>query len=413
MSGPANKRADQARDNLRKEIVSKSVPDGIMVGTVDGLGQLFSPRHAFVVGMGATSEDAKQLWKEAQEVVGVTNIVQDIMREKNVGRRRAYDIARAQSAAEALKTPFPTALRDQIMEVLYRDGRQDATKLLGKLRSMGANPTMQELTGAIWSCQKQGWVTFRENHGQHGSALTNIKLTPDGRDRAIDNRGTPNRAQATRVNSPAIREKGHADSLFHGATHAVGIDRTDYRHHRGRAEGGEVENHRPVQFSRREGVVCGWDKEAWPCLVAQKWTKQEQQAQPVEVVPEAPQPVIQRVAAPPRQNEKIHVSESGDFEIPVEPASPVKELTASESVKVSIDGLVGEIQSPTIASVIEWSKYPLMSSIAERNKKAAKYRAAAELLQDDDPEAAVELLEKVKFNELEQEVIDLLADLGM
>jgi len=420
MSAGASKRADQARDDLRKSIVnSRPVPDETLGGALDS--DLFNPKRSFVVGMGATRQDAEEIWKEAKEVVGVTNVAADLMRERGIGKSQAYRIARQQSAEEALKTPFPSALKDQVLEVLYAEGRQDAANLLGKLRSKDVSPTMQELTAAIWSCQKQGWVAFRESHSQHGSVLTNIKLTPAGRQRAIDNRGTPYKQAATRVNGPSVREGGHSDSLRHGATHAIGVDKTSPFHHTSRTTGGEIERHRPVQFSKREGVVCGWDKEAWPCMTAQKWTKAEQNARPVEMREGPGQVRIQRVEASqpsvqPRQNEK-----PGEWTRFTDEVDPAMEAVMAKVDEVGFEN-VGEpvtgeetppIVFPKIVDVIDWSQYPLMSAAFERDKKAAKYRAAAEILQDDDPDAAVELLEKVKFSELEQEVVRLLAELGM
>jgi hypothetical protein len=416
MSGQGSKRADQASDDLRKNILKKSTLEGLSV-SMGGPGvasDIFEPKYAYSLGIGQTRDDAEQLWAAAKEVATVSNVVKEIMSEKQVSPSWAHRLARKQSAEEALKTPFPSSLKDQILELLYRHNKQDAANLLGLVRAISPTErsvTMQELTAAIWSCQKQGWVAFRENHGAHGSALTNIKLTPSGRNRAIELRGTPHKAVAERATGPSFREQGHADNISHGATHSVGIDKTNYRHHTSRAQGDEPEKHRPVQFSQREGIVCSWDKEAWPCMVAQKWTRDEQRAQPIQMmegpgqvritrIVEAPR----RVVDPPHQNENPEYPnpEYPNPEYPVE-SSPVEETPDAPSTEVVI---------PTIADVIAWDQYPLMSALHERNKKAAKYRAAAELLQDDDPEAAVELLEKVKFSELEEEVVRLLQELG-
>ena len=103
-----------------------------------------------------------------------------VMRELNVGRRRAYSIVRERRKETIDTKDIGNNQRIAVLSALAlrpASGR-DARELNDALHAEGVKTDMHDTVKTLWSLQKTHAVTFRERN----RSLTNIKITPDGMD---------------------------------------------------------------------------------------------------------------------------------------------------------------------------------------------------------------------------------------
>lgn len=111
----------------------------------------------------------------------VSQTVEDIMRERKVGKRWAYAILRQQTEEKATQAPVPHNQRERVLEILYRsDGYIRDSRMLNKaLHDEGYEIDGHDTTKVLWSLQKTNHVKFREH--QNPRYLYAIKLTDQGK----------------------------------------------------------------------------------------------------------------------------------------------------------------------------------------------------------------------------------------
>lgn len=111
----------------------------------------------------------------------VNQTVEDIMRERKVGKRWAYAILRQQTEEKATQAPVPHNQRERVLEILYRsDGFiRDSRMLTKALHDEGSEIDGHDTTKVLWSLQKTNHVKFREH--QNPRYLYAIKLTDQGK----------------------------------------------------------------------------------------------------------------------------------------------------------------------------------------------------------------------------------------
>lgn len=300
--------------------------------------------------------------------------VEDIMRERGVGRRQAaYDVR--QLRAKTIDTSaVPRNQKAHIITALYALGgkAKNVPQLQAKMKEQGFFLETHGLVHAIWACQKDGSVGFQERKGgrtrtaQPGeSALVRLYLTAKGRSQAMEIL----RAEADGV--PAERPASTITVNGGRGAHAVGKDGTDYRQHGTKAVGGPIER---------------------------------------------------RVAEPLPQNMKAEISTDAEIE-PVSAEVPA----ASAEVTGKAEAADTHTGYPTAEQVrreergiqplssVLWDDYPLIQELMGKEERLAKYQAAAEMLDKDDQVADIvlALLDKIQVSPLEKEVIGLLKELGM
>jgi hypothetical protein len=105
--------------------------------------------------------------------------VDDIMRERKVGKRYAYEILKRLSEEQNLATAVPDNQRERVLAVLYKTGARDTNALKDALHRDGYEVDGHDTTKVMWSLQKTGHVKFRER--QSPRMLYAIKLTDKGR----------------------------------------------------------------------------------------------------------------------------------------------------------------------------------------------------------------------------------------
>jgi hypothetical protein len=351
------------------------------------------------------------------------------------------EIAKSMSSDFVAHDIIETGLRIKILEALYRLNANSGVNieiLQSKLREMGEHgKDATAILTAVWNAQKQGWIKFNEKHTAHGSELTRIRLTPEGRAHIVKVRGTTDQAAER---TPGFREKGFSGNNRHGASHAVGRDGTQFQTHRKRAEGGEitVEVHKPAIPAGRKIAYCLTDGIQWPCPTARERgiTAGLEPAVFGSDIAAPPPPI----GDPPRQNEKPAVSFTGERSdtraekgsLPHPPASsPHVSSTDTHGEYAKYPQGVSDGGSIQVAERIAESlrefvktKYPPIWALMERRqekaaarKKAEALIAAAALVDEFDSDEARRLTDLASraegepFNQLEASVLTFLDEL--
>jgi hypothetical protein len=106
--------------------------------------------------------------------------VAQIMKEKGVGRKRAYVLLRQSRAAEAGDVEVPQTQRVQVLGSLvnHAGSSKNAKDLLDQLHADGVKIDMHDTVKSLWSLQKTRFVSFRERGNP--STLYAIKVTDQG-----------------------------------------------------------------------------------------------------------------------------------------------------------------------------------------------------------------------------------------
>lgn len=113
------------------------------------------------------------------DAVAVT--VEDIMRERGVGKRYAYSILRQMATEQYAEAEVPTNQRERVLAILYRsDGSiPNSRDLMLALQEEGYAIDGHDTTKVLWSLQKTNHVKFREH--QNPKYLYAIRLTAQGK----------------------------------------------------------------------------------------------------------------------------------------------------------------------------------------------------------------------------------------
>ena len=144
-----------------------------------------------LIAMGVPDAEAGRLIKEVDVSIAISDVARDIAKEKGISLGHAYKLAREQQQPEPV--PNTWGKKDQILEVLYRlnsNGGVSGEGLHGQAKAMGVAINIHELVALLWDLQKQQLVKFAENHTGSGSSLYRIRLTPTGRSRIVNKRGS-------------------------------------------------------------------------------------------------------------------------------------------------------------------------------------------------------------------------------
>jgi len=108
-----------------------------------------------------------------------TQTVEDIMRERGVGKRYAYSILKQMSEEQNTSDAVPDNQRERILAVLYRGGINNSQELKAALHHDGYEINGHDTVKVLWSLQKTGHVKFRER--QSPRMLFAIRLTDLGK----------------------------------------------------------------------------------------------------------------------------------------------------------------------------------------------------------------------------------------
>lgn len=323
-----------------------------------------------MIAEGLTPEQMEQVIVLAEQEEGIHMVLDSILegrkaraeklaKEQGISLQTAYKKLQNEKFKDA---PEGMSKKDGILEALYRlnsNGGVSPDVLLSALKNMQVKSDLPDMLGRVWDLQKAGFVKFNETHTSHGSEIRRIRLTPAGRAEAIRLRGGTPRQHEERVNARSLTVTGFSQSPRIGDHKPVGVDGTDFRNHRKRAQGGPIER------------IPG-----------------PKQAKP-EVVPavpyEPPKPPV--IPEPPRQNEKV-----------VEPEPPAAPMMY----------------------VLELKDYPFIAQLLDqrvekafRRDQAAKVVEAASIMADIDPMESEHLLELAAelegkpFTSLETDVLKL------
>lgn len=106
--------------------------------------------------------------------------VDQIMRDRGVGKRYAYQILRQMTEDLHADVQVPQGQRDRVLSVLYRsDGKmKNLTLLVEALHQDGFKIDAHDTAKTLWSLQKTGHVKFREHTKPR--TLYAIRLTDEG-----------------------------------------------------------------------------------------------------------------------------------------------------------------------------------------------------------------------------------------
>lgn len=107
--------------------------------------------------------------------------VEQIMRERGVGRRQAYFRLRQMRGEQDTQVPVPANQRDRVLVTLYRANGSitDSRVLTQALHEGGYNIDGHDTTKTLWSLQKTNHVKFRERSNPR--YLYGIHLTAQGK----------------------------------------------------------------------------------------------------------------------------------------------------------------------------------------------------------------------------------------
>lgn len=130
----------------------------------------------------ATTE-VKKDWGHNDKIPSQSNArVNEIMAERGIGRRAAYDAARRERMGE-LGENVPQNQKDIALQALLINGKaKDQRVLQNWMRQLGFVIDEHALTHTVWALQKSQLVRFRELSAS--GRLTNIKLSPLGEKKA-------------------------------------------------------------------------------------------------------------------------------------------------------------------------------------------------------------------------------------
>jgi hypothetical protein len=168
------------------------------------------------MGIGMSEDQAKEEVRMIDQAVAISDVAAQIAKKRGVSMRHAYDLARKEQKHEP--APEGWSKKDHILEALYRlnsNAGVTPQTLNSALKAMDVKTNIQELTALTWDLQKLQFVKFKETHDANGSQLTRIRLTPQGRAKIVEKRGTPQHA-AIRVNADAFK----GSTARHSATTA-------------------------------------------------------------------------------------------------------------------------------------------------------------------------------------------------
>jgi Fe2+ or Zn2+ uptake regulation protein len=128
--------------------------------------------------------------------------VAQIMAERGVNRRRAYELLRAQKLAEVDTSSVGQGQRIAVLTCLitHPESGRDATVLLDALHRAGVKIDMHDTVKTLWVLQKTRYVQFREKGNR---SLYAIKITDEGL-RAYGEMSAPPAAQEVAVLSHVL-----------------------------------------------------------------------------------------------------------------------------------------------------------------------------------------------------------------
>jgi hypothetical protein len=291
----------------------------------------------------------------ATAVSPATERARELVKERNISIRRAWQIIQKESQNAAYNLPevnsIPHNQKSMILAALYANGKaKNIATLLQWLQHMGFDKIdAHNLVHAVWAVQKDGLVRFRENKTSSQSTMGNlerIELTTRGRQKAME------QAEAQRNHIPPAST---AVANGHRSSGPIGTDMTNPRNHGQKAQGG------PIERSHT--------------------TPQPIERKPREV------PEVAKVVGHPTDDQIV------------------------EQVRavVEADRLIAAGRRPDI----DWARYPLIMSAKDKMTKRSKIEAAAKLLEEvgDFDDDVLKLLDRVEVSALEIEILALLKDL--